>query len=159
MSTNNYWDILNGVKTSVDNILAGLSPPPSPVPVTSIRHAIEVTDGEIAPLIVIAPGSDYEKIEKLVMPTTIWYDYVVYVALITKGNRILASDLQNYLLLRQGLRDGLFVAKLATVPLVFQTLWKPIPTGANNSIAMLQNTNYRGTGWELTFRTAEQRKG
>lgn len=141
-----YFDILDAVKTR----LAGVAGAPAP----DLRYEVELFEKEAAPLLIVAPGPDGEKIVQQTFGKGVWYAYPVLVAYVTAGNRKSAAGLQEYLGVREAIRNELFQVRLPGVSDVIDTGMGP---QAVSKLAATLGGNYRVTGWLMTYKAVEQR--
>jgi hypothetical protein len=143
-----YWDLLNGVKTSVQS--TPLCPP------VVLRDDLILLEGEKVPLVLIAPGPGMERIRMQTFGKNIAYEYEVLVAYIVAGNRTLSADLQSYLDTREAIRDQLYQIQAPGIEKAWDT---HMEIGAVSKFAALVDSNYKVTGWEMRYSINSQRLG
>jgi hypothetical protein len=138
-----YYDLLTGVQTSIATV--------TEIPI-SIRYDAILMQNDVVPLIIIAP--DVEKVGIQAFPKIVNYDYKVNIAYITAGNRTVNTGLEAYLESVETIRNQLYQLNPTALPAAWNVKINP------NFVSELQatvGTNYRVTGWQMTYTVTEQR--
>lgn len=140
-----YYSILSGVQNSVST--TGIS--------TVLRDDLFLLEGDVLPLVIVAPGPEFETIRLQTFNKNIVYDYHVLIAYIIAGNRIVSSNLQTFLDNRETIRNKLYQIGVSGI-----TAWDTkMQVGPVSKFQALVGSNYKVTGWTMAYSGTEIRQG
>ncbi len=151
MASNIYYSILSAVGAVCASV-AGINE------VSVRRKPLQLDGVDPLPHAIVWPGPGAEKIDELQFGPgpgqgfRAWVLYPVTVALLTSGNRVVATDLSAYMDLRERTRNALFKPLLGGAVTVFDCEIDPRDVF---DLEAFTKGNFDVTGWTLSYRSSE----
>ena len=122
------------------------------IPEVKIRKKPVLLQEDTIPLILITPGK--EQVEMECFDKVVEYVYEVNVAMIRPGNRIYESDVEDFLKIRQAIRDTLYQPTIPGVSTVIDSL---IETNQAFDIVSGDSSNYDISSMLIRYKSIEER--
>lgn len=122
------------------------------IPEVKIRKKPVLLQEDAIPLILITPGK--EQVEMECFDKVVEYVYEVNVAMIRSGNRIYESDVEDFLKIRQAIRDTLYQPTIPGVSTVIDSL---IETSQAFDIVSGDSSNYDISSMLIRYKSIEER--
>lgn len=144
-----FYDILSAVKDDIETVLI-----PYGVPISLRRRNIYLQDDPL-PIVVVAPG-DTEYVDSLDFDSEVTWVYPIIINMIYPDNRNsdLALDAQEYLDIREAIRNRIYYPLLAGVPEV----WDVDENGTKPFTLVDQKSTYSSTQWIAKYKSLEPRR-
>lgn len=145
-----FYEIIDNVATDVNTVLT-----PFGVPVSIRRRNVYQQTIDPLPVCIVSPGDSEELRDMDFDKGTTWL-YPVIINLIYPDNRNndLAADAQEYLDIREAIRDQIFYPLLANVPEV----WDVELDGTKPFTTVDQKSTYSSTQWIVKFKAKTDRR-
>jgi len=122
------------------------------IPEVKIRKKPVLLQEDAIPLILITPGK--EQVEMECFDKVVEYVYEVNVAMIRPGNRIYESDVEDFLKIRQSIRDTLYQPAIPGISTVIDSL---IETSQAFDIVSGDSSNYDISSMLIRYKSIEER--
>lgn len=145
-----YFDILQAVGAEVRSVN-------SVSEVSVRRRPLQLDVVDPVPHVIIWPGEGAETVDSIQWgppggPAHVTYLYPVLVVLITAGNRVVETGFEEYMQLRQDVRNAIFHPLLGGAATVWDT--DIVPQDVFDKLAFTKG-NFDVCGWQLYIKSAE----
>lgn len=144
-----WYNILENLAAQIETVLQ-----PYNVPVVVRRRDVYLNNDAL-PICIIAPG-DSEKLDSLDFADEATWEYPVIINLVYPDNRTndVAADAQEYLDIRQAIRDQIYFALLEGV----ESVWDNNIDGTKPFAIIDQKSTYSTTKWITHYKSLEPRR-
>jgi len=139
-----FWDILYATKVRMETIPG--------IPTVKIRKKPILLQEDAIPLIILTPGKEVVGMEAF--PNVVEYIYEVQISIIRAGNRIYETDVEQFLTLRQSIRNVLYQPVLPWASTVLDSI---IETNPAFDIVSGESFNYDISGMVIRYKSIEER--
>ncbi len=139
-----FWDTLAATKTRLEAVTG--------IPTVKIRKKPILLQEDSIPLILLTPGRETVQMEAF--DRVVEYVYEVQVSMIRAGNRIYESDVEQFLTLRQAIRNALYQPFLTGANTVLDSVIETTPAF---DIVSGDSGNYDISGMVIRYKSIEER--
>jgi hypothetical protein len=144
-----FYDCVNAVKNEVESVLTPLGVP------VSVRRRNVYLNADPLPICIISPGETEEVRELDFTGGTTWlYPIIVNLVYPDDRNNDLALDAQEYLDIREAIRNKLYFPLLNGV----EEVWDVELVGTKPFTLVDQKSTYSSTLWLVSYKSKEQRR-
>lgn len=140
-----FWDILYAVRDRLATI-QGVT--------LAVRKRAILLEGDPLPMVIVSPGTD--TVQQEMFGGIILYNYTVNVTLVQSGNRIFEQDTNDWLQLRELVRNTAYRDTLPGNPV--QLCGFELVTSPAVEIVSGAASNYDASGLTLSYLSQEERQ-